>query len=128
GLTLIFGIMNFINLAHGSLYMVGAFIGAAAFNASRSFGFAVLAGMLSSAAVGLLLEHGIARPLYRFDHLCQVLATFGLMMSFNELAIVIFGSRPHYAGIPDYPSGAVTIFGSPYPVYRILIIVLGVLV
>ncbi|MCK9507198.1 MAG: branched-chain amino acid ABC transporter permease [Pigmentiphaga sp.] len=128
GLTLIFGIMNFINLAHGSLYMVGAFIGAAAFNASGSFVFAVMAGMLASAAVGLLLEHGIARPLYRYDHLYQVLATFGLMMFFNELAIVIFGSRPYYAGIPDYLSGAVTVFGSPYPVYRILIIVVGILV
>ncbi|MDX3904379.1 MAG: branched-chain amino acid ABC transporter permease [Pigmentiphaga sp.] len=128
GLTLIFGIMNFINLAHGSLYMVGAFIGAAAFNASGSFIFAIAAAIISAGLVGLLLEHLVARPLYRYDHLYQVLATSGLMMFFNELAIVIFGNRPYYAAIPSSLEGAVTLFGSQYPVYRILIIAVGVLV
>ncbi len=128
GLTLIFGIMNFINLAHGSLYMVGAFIGAASYNASGSFIFAVGAAIVASGFVGLLLEHFIARPLYRYDHLYQVLATFGLMMFFNELAIVIFGNRPYYAAIPASLEGAVTIFGAPYPVFRILIIAVGVVV
>ncbi|OVZ56306.1 branched-chain amino acid ABC transporter permease [Pigmentiphaga sp. NML080357] len=128
GLTLIFGIMNFINLAHGSLYMVGAFIGAASYNASGSFAFAIVAAIVSAGLVGLLLEHLVAKPLYRHDHLYQVLATFGLMMFFNELAIVMFGNRPYYAAIPPSLEGAVTIFGSPYPVYRILIIAVGVLV
>ncbi|VCU71179.1 High-affinity branched-chain amino acid transport system permease protein LivH [Pigmentiphaga humi] len=128
GLTLIFGIMNFINLAHGSLYMVGAFIGAATYNASGSFVFAIIAAIVAAGLVGLLLEHLVAKPLYRYDHLYQVLATFGLMMFFNELAIVIFGSRPYYAAIPSALEGAVTVFGSQYPVYRILIIVVGILV
>jgi len=128
GLTLIFGIMNFINLAHGSLYMVGAFVGAASYNASGSFIFAIAAAIVSAGLVGLLLEHLVARPLYRHDHLYQVLATFGLMMFFNELAIVIFGNRPYYAAIPSNLDGAVTLFGSQYPVYRILIIAVGVLV
>lgn len=128
GLTLIFGIMNFINLAHGSLYMVGAFVGAASYNASGSFVFAIIAAIISSGLVGLMLEHLIARPLYRYDHLYQVLATFGLMMFFNELAIVTFGNRPYYAAIPDSLGGAISVFGAPYPVYRILIIAVGVLV
>ncbi|MDB5838551.1 MAG: branched-chain amino acid transporter permease [Herminiimonas sp.] len=128
GLTLIFGIMNFINLAHGSLYMIGGFIGAASFNASGSFLFAVTAAIIASAVVGLLLEHLVAKPLYRHDHLYQVLATFGLMMFFNELAIVIWGNRPYYSALPDSLGGALTVFGAPYPVYRILIIAVGVLV
>ena len=118
GLTLIFGIMNFINLAHGSLYMIGAFLGATAYNASGSFAFSILAAVAGSAFVGVVLERLIARPLYRHDHLYQVLATFGLMMFFNELASVIWVSRPYYAAIPQGLEGAVSLFGSDYPVYR----------
>ncbi len=128
GLTLIFGIMNFINLAHGSLYMIGAFIGAASYNASGSFVFAIGAAIVSSAVVGLVIEHLVARPLYRYDHLYHVLATFGLMMFFNELAVVIWGNRPYYASIPDALGGSIPLFGAQYPVYRILIIAVGVLV
>jgi len=128
GLTLIFGIMNFINLAHGSLYMVGAFVGAAAYNASGSFWFSLAAGVASAALAGLLIEHLVARPLYRHDHLYQVLATFGLMMFFNELAIVIWGNRPYFVTIPESIRGAVTIFGAPYPVYRLLVIAVGIAV
>jgi len=128
GLTLIFGIMNFINLAHGSLYMVGAFLGATAFNASGSFFFALVAAAVGSGLVGVLLERVIARPLYRHDHLYQVLATFGLMMFFNELASVIWGSRPYYTTVPPGLSGAVSIAGASYPVYRLLIIAVGALV
>ena len=128
GLTLIFGIMNFINLAHGSLYMVGGFIGAASYNASGSFVFAVAAAMLASGAVGLLMEQLVARPLYRRDHLYQVLATFGLMMFFNELAVVIFGNRPYYTTIPRSLEGAISLLGVSYPIYRMLIIAVGIAV
>ena len=128
GLTLIFGIMNFINLAHGSLYMIGAFLGASAYNASGSFGFAILAAVCGSGLVGVALERVVARPLYRHDHLYQVLATFGLMMFFNELASVIWGSRPYYAAIPPALRGSVAVFGTDYPVYRLLIVGVGALV
>lgn len=128
GLTLIFGIMNFINLAHGSLYMVGAFVGAATYNSTGVFWFSLLAAIASAALVGLLIEHLIARPLYRHDHLYQVLATFGLMMFFNELAIVIWGNRPYFVEIPAFMQGAVDLFGASYPVYRLVIIAVGILV
>jgi len=128
GLTLIFGIMNFINLAHGSLYMIGAFIGAASYNASGSFLFSAVAAIASAALVGGLIEHLVARPLYRYDHLYQVLATFGLMMFFNELARVIWGNRPYFVEIPESIRGAVMLFGASYPVYRLLIIVVGILI
>lgn len=128
GLTLIFGIMNFINLAHGSLYMIGAFVGAASYNASGSFLFSIAAAIGAAAVVGVLIEHLVARPLYRYDHLYQVLATFGLMMFFNELAIVIWGTRPYFVTIPETLQGAVNVFGIQYPLYRLLIIVVGIAV
>lgn len=128
GLTLIFGIMNFINLAHGSLYMIGAFVGAASYNASGSFLFSIAAAIAAAAVVGVLIEHLVARPLYRYDHLYQVLATFGLMMFFNELAIVIWGTRPYFVTIPETLQGAVNVFGIQYPLYRLLIIVVGIAV
>ncbi|TAL75588.1 MAG: branched-chain amino acid ABC transporter permease [Burkholderiaceae bacterium] len=128
GLTLILGIMNFINLAHGSLYMVGAFVGAATYNASGSFLFSVVAAVGSAAVAGLIIEHLVARPLYRYDHLYQVLATFGLMMFFNELAIVIWGNRPYFVEVPLSIRGSVMIFGAPYPIYRLLIIGVGMVV
>lgn len=128
GLTLIFGIMNFINLAHGSLYMIGAFVGAASYNASGSFLFSLLAAVASAAIVGAIMEHLIARPLYRHDHLYQVLATFGLMMFFNELAIVIWGNRPYFVTIPEVIQGSVQILDAQYPIYRLLIIAVGIVV
>jgi len=128
GLTLIFGIMNFINLAHGSLYMVGAFVGAASYNASGSFLFSLFAAVAAAAVVGAIVEHLVARPLYRHDHLYQVLATFGLMMFFDELAIVIWGNRSYFVTIPEAIRGSVSIFGALYPIFRLLIIAVGVVV
>src|SRR3954463_6146473 len=78
GLTLVFGIMSFVNLAHGSLYMVGAYAAALAYGATGSFSLAVLAAMGAALVVGLLLEVPIVSRLYRRDHLDHVLATFGL--------------------------------------------------
>src|ERR1051325_11676920 len=85
GLTLVFGIMSFVNLAHGSLYMVGAYAAALTYGATGSFTLAVLAAMATALVLGLLLELTIVSRLYRRDHLDHVLATFGLVMFFNEL-------------------------------------------
>src|SRR5439155_6682862 len=89
GLTLIFGIMNLINLAHGSLYMVGAYVAAAVFAATGSFGLALLAALAAASAVGIAIEIIVFRTLYERDHLDQVLATFGLILFFNEMVRIL---------------------------------------
>ncbi len=129
GLTLIFGIMNVINLAHGSLYMLGAYVAAASFAASGSFLVALLAALAAAVAVGIALEFVIFRTLYRRDHLDQVLATFGLILFFNELVRIVWGSTALYTRIPPFLSGRVEILpGTPYPVYRLAIIAVGLAV
>jgi len=129
GLTLVFGIMNLINLAHGSFYMVGAYIWAAVFQASGSWLLAVAAGILGGAATGAVVEIVVFRTLYRRDHLDQVLATFGLILFFNEAVRMIWGPTALYAAVPQFLSGQVEIApGVPYPAYRLAIIVIGLLV
>jgi branched-chain amino acid transport system permease protein len=93
GLTLVFGIMNVINLAHGALYMVGAYVAAASFGATGSFLLALGAALAAAIVLGFALETTIFRTLYARDHLDQVLATFGLILFFDEIVRVIWG-RP----------------------------------
>jgi branched-chain amino acid transport system permease protein len=128
GLTLVFGIMSFVNLAHGSLYMVGAYAAALAYAASGSFALAVLAAMGAALAVGLLLEVAIVSRLYRRDHLDHVLATFGLVMFFNELVRLVWGPQPLFVQVPEVLAGTVQLFGFNYPSYRFAIIAVGLLV
>jgi branched-chain amino acid transport system permease protein len=128
GLTLVFGIMSFVNLAHGSLYMVGAYAGALTYAATGSFGLALLGAMAAALAIGLLLEVSIVSRLYRRDHLDHVLATFGLVMFFNEGVRLIWGPQPLFVQVPQALSGTVDLFGFNYPLYRFAIIVVGLLV
>lgn len=128
GLTLVFGVMGLINLAHGSLYMVGAFFCAWTVQATGSFWLGLGAGLLAAAALGVVMEVVVIRRLYDRDHLDQVLATFALILIVTEGTRWVFGDRPLYLDIPDALSGAVTLpGGAGYPVYRLAIIVLGVL-
>lgn len=129
GLTLVFGIMNFVNLAHGSLYMMGAYFAAAAFNATGgSFLAALAAAVIGTLLLGLLIERVLLTTLYTRDHLDQVLATFGLILFFNEVVRFIWGPASVYMNTPAWLSGQVNLFGLPYPAYRFAIIATGLLV
>lgn len=128
GLTLVFGIMSFVNLAHGSLYMVGAYTAALAYGATGSFALAVLAAMGMALVVGALLELTIVSRLYRRDHLDHVLATFGLVMFFNEGVRLVWGPQPLFVQVPAVLAGTVQLFGFNYPSYRFAIIAVGLLV
>ncbi|MBN9463070.1 MAG: branched-chain amino acid ABC transporter permease [Burkholderiales bacterium] len=129
GLTLVFGIMNVINLTHGSFYMVGAFCAAAAAAATGSFIAAIAAAIVGAGIYGLLVERLVVRHLYRRDHLDQVLATLGLVLFTNELVTVVFGRSPPFMDIPPALTGSVQVLpGLSYPVMRLAFIAAGIAV
>src|SRR5688572_22048667 len=126
GLTLIFGVMDFINLAHGVQYMVGAYLAAAFASWTGSFGLALLLALPTSLAFGLLLEVLIFRHLYDRDHLDQVLATFGVILFLNQGVKFLWGAAPLNVPVPELLSGSMELMdGLLYPVYRLAIIVAG---
>ena len=129
GLTLTFGIMNLVNLAHGSLFMVGAYLAVTFQLWTGSFVLAAILGVVGTFAVGLLLEFLIIRHLYARDHLDQVLCTVGIIFFFNEATRMIWGPAPLQFAIPEFLSGTIELIrGAPYPTFRLAIIVVGILV
>jgi len=129
GLTLVFGIMGLINLAHGSLYMVGAYVAATVTLHTGSFLLGLAVALPAVAAVGAVIERVVMARLYARDHLDQVLATFGLILFFNDLMVILWGRQPLFMNVPEALAGTVDVLpGAPYPVYRLVIIAVGLLV
>lgn len=129
GLTLVFGIMDMINLAHGSLYMIGAYLAAAVAMATGSFWLAVLVAMGGTAVIGVVLEVTLLRRLYQRDHLHQVLATFALILMSNEAVRMIWGPTALALDPPPSLAGPVELLpGLYYPAFRLVIIGVGLLV
>jgi branched-chain amino acid transport system permease protein len=129
GLTLVFGVMDFINLAHGVQYMLGAYLSATFFQLTGSVLLALALALPASMLFGLILELVVFRHLYQRDHLEQVLATFGVILFLNEGVKIVWGAAPLNVPIPDLLSGSVPLMdGLRYPVYRFAIIGAGLMV
>ncbi len=128
GLTLTFGIMDLVNLAHGSLYMLGAFFCAIITIRTGSFVWGVLLALPLTALAGFIVEYVVIRHLYHRNHLDHVLATFGLILVIDSLAQMFFRAEGYSVPLPDYLKGQVTLApGIEFPTFRILIIVIGLL-
>ena len=129
GLTLVFGVMGFINLAHGVQYMLGAYLAYALYGATGGFVMAFLLALPSALILGLILEFLIFRHLYARDHLSQVLATFGVILFLNQAVKVIFGPAALSVPVPEFLDWSFTLVdGLLYPAYRVALIVAGLLV
>lgn len=129
GLTLIFGIMDLINLAHGSLYMMGAYFAATFTKWTGSFLLGAILAIPASMAFGMIVEMIALRTLYTRNHLDQVLATFGLILFFNEFVRLIWGPIGLDIPLPEVLNGSVELFlGIRYPAFRLVIIAVGILV
>jgi len=120
GLTLIFGIMGIINLAHGSFYMIGAYIAFSLSSLTGSLLIAIVLGVVLSVALGVFLEWALFSHLYKRDHLQQVLLTYGLILVFEELRSLIVGNDVHGVAVPDIFNWSIPLTATlSYPVYRL---------
>jgi branched-chain amino acid transport system permease protein len=123
GLTLIFGIMDLVNLAHGSLYMLGAYFAATFAEATDSFVIGAILALAATFVAGVVLEIIAIRPLYGRNHLDHVLGTFGILIFFNDLVRLIWGPAGMTLSLPSEMLNAVQVIpGVYYPVYRLVII------
>jgi len=126
GLTLVFGVMDFVNLAHGVQYMIGAYLAAMFVAWTGSFWLGLALTLPTALAFGLLLEFVVFRRLYERDHLDQMLASFGLILFLNQAVKLIWGAEPLSVPMPDILSGGVRLMpGLLYPVYRLALIGVG---
>ncbi|MCX7173018.1 MAG: branched-chain amino acid ABC transporter permease [Proteobacteria bacterium] len=125
GLTLIFGIMGIINLAHGSFYMIGAYIAWSLASMTGNLALAILLGIPLTVLLGMLLEWLLFRYLYARDHLYQVLMTYGLILVFEELRSLVWGDDVHGVAVPALLAGSIPLTDNlSYPIYRLAISVI----
>jgi branched-chain amino acid transport system permease protein len=126
GLTLVFGVMDFINLAHGAQYMLGAYLAVAFYALTSSFLSALILALAAALAFGLVLEFAVFRHLYDRDHLDHVIATFGIILFLNHGVKLVWGAAPLSLPMPELFSGSVRLAeGLVYPVWRLVIIAAG---
>lgn len=125
GLSLIFGILRVLNFAHGSFYMLGAYAGLTLIGVTNNFWLALAIAPLAVGVIGVLIERGCLRPLYRRGPLDQVLLTFGLIYLFEDLVKWIWGGKIRSIPPPDLFAGSVTLWGATVPSYRLFVIVFG---
>jgi branched-chain amino acid transport system permease protein len=126
GLTLVFGVMDFINLAHGVQYMLGAYLAVAFYGLVGNFFFALVLALAASLLFGLLLEFLVFRHLYDRDHLDQVIATFGIILFLNHAVRVVWGAAPLALPVPEVFTGSIVLMsGLLYPVWRLVVIASG---
>ena len=129
GLTLVFGVMDFINLAHGVQYMLGAYLAVAFYALTGNFLIALLLALAAALVFGLLLEFLVFRHLYDRDHLEQVIATFGIIIFLNQAVKTVWGAAPLTLPIPEIFTGSIVLMpGLLYPVWRLVIIASGLAV
>ena len=129
GLTLVFGVMDFVNLAHGVQYMHGAYLAVTFHAATGSFVAALVLGLAAALAIGLLIEFAVLRHFYDRDHLDQVIATFAIIIVVNQGVKLLWGGAPLTMPVPEALSGSVRLMeGLLYPVWRLAIIACGLAV
>jgi branched-chain amino acid transport system permease protein len=129
GLTLVFGVMNFVNLAHGVQYMLGAYLAVMFYGMTENFAAALALALVTALLLGLALEFAVFRHLYDRDHLDQVIATLGVILFVNQGVKFLWGAAPLSLPIPDVLSGSVVLMpGLLYPVWRLVVILSGLLV
>lgn len=128
GLSLIFGLMNVINLAHGGFYLLGAYFGFSVVNWSGNFWLALILAPLGVGLLGLIIESGLLRKLYKSDHLNQVILTFGVAYIISDAIHWIWGGDPKSLASPAPFDGFVQILGKQFPVYRLFVMGLGLLI
>jgi len=128
GLTIVFGLMKIVNLAHGTLYMLGAYLGLSIWTFSNSFWLAFFFAPLATALIGAILYSCLFKFIQRVDPMRQVLLTFGLIYVGLDSVRLLWGSMSHSISAPELLSNSIQIFGETYPTYRLFVIFVGLLV
>lgn len=128
GLSLIFGLMGVVNFAHGSLFMIGAYVGLVLFDNTGLFLLALVVAPFVVAGIGVIMEYLTLRPLYGRDPLYQILLTFGIALILDELVVLIWGPNALSFATPEWATGILKTLGASFPVYRVFVIALGAVV